>query len=330
MRRRELITFLGGAAASCVSWPITVSGQPATKRIGVLTTFAESDPEGQSSVHALVRKLRELGWMDGHNLRIDYRWGAAELGRAEALAKELIALQPELIIGCAAPAAIALWKATRSVPIVFAQVVDPVELGLVSSMARPGGNITGFTHFELTMGGKWAELLKEIAPTISRGAVIYFPDNPAAAAYLHAIEAVPASVGLQLIPIGVRDAAELERNMETFAREPNSAMIVLPNPVTQEHRAATIALAARLSLPAIYPFRYYAKNGGLLSYGVDLNDVYQRAATYVDRVLRGEKPADLPVQQPTKFELVINLKTAKALGLEVPLTLQARADEVIE
>jgi putative ABC transport system substrate-binding protein len=328
MKRREVITLLGGAAA----WPLAARAQQPDRmrRIGVVTVFRESDPEAQSQIRVLVQRLDQLGWTEGRNLRIDYRWGAAERGRARALAQELVALQPDMIVAGGGPAAFAIWQATRAVPIVFVQVVDPVALGIVASLARPGGNLTGFTHFESAIVGKWLEALKEIAPGMSRAAVIFDSDNIASAVYLRAIETVSASFSVQLTPMGVRDAAEIERAIDLFAREPNGGLSVLPGPATFEHRDLIIARAARHKLPAVYHRRLYVDGGGLMSYGVDLPDMYRRAAGYVDRVLKGAKPADLPVQAPNKFELVINLKAAKALGLDVPLQLQQRADEVIE
>jgi ABC-type uncharacterized transport system substrate-binding protein len=249
---------------------------------------------------------------------------------AQTLAQELVGLQPDVIVACAGPAAFAIVRATRSVPIVFVQVADPVELGIVPNLAHPGGNVTGFTHFELTIVGKWLQALKDVAPGIARAAIIFDPDNPASTIWLRAIETVAPSFGVQLTPTGVRDASEIERAIEMFARESNGALIVLPNPVTQLHRELTIALAARHRMPAVYPYRFYPKGGGLMSYGLDVLDMYRRSATYIDRILKGENPGELPVQAPVKFELVINLKTAKALGLTVPLIMQMTADEVIE
>ena len=329
MRRREFITLIGGAAAA---WPLAARGQqPERKRrIGILTLFTESDHEARSWTNALVQRLQELGWTDGRNLYIDYRWAADESSRAPVLAQELLKLQPDVIVACGGPAAIAIAQATHSVPIVFVQLVDPVSLGLVGNLAHPGGNVTGFTHFEPTIVGKWLQALKDVAPSVTRGAVIFDPDNPASAVWLRGVETVAPSFGMLLTPTGVRDAPEIERAIEALAREPNGALIVLPNAVTQHHRELTIALAARYRLAAIYPYRFYAESGGLMSYGFDVPDMYRRSATYVDRILRGESPGDLPVQAPTKFELIINLKTAKALGLTVPLIMQMTADEVIE
>jgi putative ABC transport system substrate-binding protein len=327
VRRREFITLLGGAAA----WPLAGHTQQRERmrRIGVLLTFTE-DHEGHSWLNALVQRLQELGWTDGRNLNIDYRWDAVESSRALMLAQELLKLQPDVVVACGGPAAIALAQATHSVPIVFVQVADPILLGIVPNLAHPGGNITGFTHFELTIVGKWLQTLKDIAPSVIRGAVIFDPDSPASGVWLRAVETVAPTFGMQLTPTGVRSVSEIERAIEAFAREPNGALIVLPNPVSQHHRELTIALAARYRLPAIYPYRFYTESGGLMSYGLDVPDMYRRSATYVDRILRGENPGELPVQAPIKFELVINLTTAKALGLSVPLIMQMTADHVIE
>ena len=326
MKRREFITLLGGAAAA---WPLAARAQQ-PMRIGVLVTFTENDPDARSLVQALVQRLGELGWRDGRNIQIDYRWAAAERSKAQVLAQELVKTRPDLIVACAGPAAVAISQVTRSIPVVFVQVIDPVALGIVRSMARPGENLTGFTHFEAAIGGKWLETLKEVAPGITRAAVLLDPDNPTFPIYLRAIEQLAPSFGLRLETAGVRDAVEIERAISAIAQEPNGALIVLPNPVAILHRALTIALAAKLHLPAVYPHTLFVKSGGLLSYGVDLVEMYRQSASYVDRIFKGEKPADLPVQAPTKYELVINLKTAKALDLDVPPSLLARADEVIE
>ena len=309
MRRREFIALVGGAAAT---WPRAARAQQPERirRIGILTIFTESDHEARSWTNALVQRLQELGWTNGQNLRIDYRWAADESSRAPMLAQELLKLQPDAIVACGGPAAIAIVQATHSVPIVFVQVVDPVSLGIVQNLARPGGNVTGFTHFELTIVGKWLQALKDLAPSVTRVAVIFDPDNPASAVWLRGVENMAPSFGMRLTPTGVRDAPEIERAIEALARESNGALIVLPNPVTQHHRELTIAFAARYCLPAIYPYRFYAESGGL--------------------ILRGESLGDLPVQAPTKFELIINLKTAKALGLTVPSSIFAAADEVID
>jgi putative tryptophan/tyrosine transport system substrate-binding protein len=329
IRRRDLLAAIGGAAF--VAWPLGARTQQPERmrRIGILLTFTE-DHEGHSWINALVQRLQELGWTDGRNLHIDYRWEANESSRALVLAQELLKLQPDVIVACGGPAILAIAQATRSVPIVFLQVVDPISLGIVPNLAHPGGNITGFTHFELTIVGKWLQTLKDIAPSVIRCAVIFDPDNPASVVWLRAVETVVPKFGMQLTRTGVHGASEIERAVEAFAREPNGALIVLPNPVTQLHRELTIALAARYRLPAIYPYRFYTESGGLMSYGFDVPDMYRRSATYVDRILKGENPGELPVQAPIKFELVINLTTAKALGLSVPLIMQMTADDVIE
>jgi putative tryptophan/tyrosine transport system substrate-binding protein len=328
MKRREFITLLGGAAA----WPLAARAQQPERirRIAVLTGFPADDSETRAWVNSLVQGLRELGWTDGQNIRIDERWAGDERTRLLALANELVELKPELIVACGGPAAAALQGATRSLPIVFVQVVDPVAFGLVASLAHPGGNITGFMHFEQSMVGKWVDVLKEAVPGITRAAVIFDPNNPASNVYLPAIETVSRSIAVQLTPTGVRDGAEIKRAIEAFAREPNGALIVLPNPVTLVHHELTIALAASHRLPAMYPYRSYPDSGGLMSYGVDLKDMYRRAAVYVDRILKGDRPADLPVQAPTKFELIVNLKTAKAMGLTIAESFLLRADEVVD
>jgi putative ABC transport system substrate-binding protein len=328
MRRREFITLLGGAA----TWPIAARGQQQNqmRRIGVLNPFAESDPEVQANVVAFRQALQKLGWTEGRNLRIEFRWGDAEAGRIRAHAKELVGLNPDVILVVTALALQPLRQETRSIPLVFTQIADPVGAGLVASLARPGGNITGFTVSEYSMAAKLLEVVKEIAPKVTRVAVILHPDQIPQVGMLRAIEAAAPSVGVQVTAGGARDVAELERAIDQFAQESNAGLIVLPNPVTLGNRKLIIALAARHRLPAAYVYRYLVAEGGLISYGVDLSEQYREAASYVDRILRGEKPSDLPVQQPTKIQLVINLKTAKALGLDVPPMLLARADEVIE
>jgi ABC-type uncharacterized transport system substrate-binding protein len=334
VRRRQFITVLGSAAAA---WPIAAAAQQRerVRTIGVLIGFDESDPEGQARVAALQKGLGTLGWTEGGNLRIEYRRFTGDPDRIRAAAAELVGLTPDVIIAYAPPAVAALRRQTRSNPMVFTQVSNPVGAGFVASMARPGGNITGFTSFELTIGGKWLEAVKEIAPKLTRSVVILNPDNPAAGGFLGAIETVAPSLGVQVFPVILRDASDPElavmaRAVDAFAREPNGGMIVLPDFVIITLRQSIIALAARNRLPTVYPFRYFAMTGGLMSYGVDQIEQSRNAASYVDRILRGAEPADLPVQTPIKFETVINLKTAKALGLEVPPSLLARADEVIE
>jgi putative ABC transport system substrate-binding protein len=329
MRRREFITLLGGAAAS---WPLAARAQQPdrVRRIGVLMSFSESDPDAQALLSAFVQALPALGWTDGRNVRIDTRWAGGEANQLKAHAVELVSLKPDAILVAGTLGLLALRQETRSIPIVFVQVGDPVESGLVASLAHPGGNITGFTTFEHAIGGKWLALLKEIAPRIGRVAVILNPENATHPGLLRAIETLAPSSGVQVTPVRVRDAGDIERAVNAFAPGPDPGLIVLPDAVTLVHRDLIIALAARYRLPATYPIRSFAMSGGLISYGYVAADLYRRAALYVDRILRGASPADLPIQAPTKFELVINLKTAKALGLDVPWFLQQRADEVIE
>jgi putative ABC transport system substrate-binding protein len=329
MKRREFITLLGGAAAT---WPLTARAQQPDRmrRIGYVTSNAESDPEPQLWVAAFRKGFEELGWTDGRNVRIDYRFGGGDPTLVPKLVKELIALRPEVIVAATTPAATAVRQQTLSIPVVFVQVPDPVAAGFVTNLARPEGNITGFTNFEFSIGGRWLQAIKECAPGVSRVAVVFDPANPSWAAYLRTIEAAAPSFNVQLTPVGVSNVEEIETNITSFAREPHGALVVLPSAVTTLHRGPTIAMAARHRLPAVYPYRFFVTNGGLMSYGVDVPGLYKQAASYVDRLLKGAKPADLPVQLPTKFELVINLKTAKALGLDVPQTLLGRADEVIE
>ncbi len=329
MRRRDFIALAGAAAA----WPLAARAQqPAAdvRRIGVLSPFAESDPEVQANVTAFRQSLQKLGWTEGRNLRIDYRWGSADPERIRAQAIELVGLKPDVILVSTALALQPLQRETRSIPIVFTQITDPVGSGFVASLANPGGNITGFTPAEFSMFGKQLEVLKEAAPQVTRVAVILNPDQKPQAGMWRAIEAAAPSFGVRLTAAGVRNSGEIERAVDSFAREPNGGLIVLPNPVNEGSRKLIITLAARHRLPAVYAFPFFVRDGGLISYGVDLVDQYRQAAAYVDRIFKGEKPAELPIQQPTKFELVINLKTAKALGLDLPWFLQQRADEVIE
>jgi putative tryptophan/tyrosine transport system substrate-binding protein len=329
MRRREFVALLGGAA---VGWPLAPRAQPSerVRRVGFLSVFAESDPEGQAWIRELIQRLQELGWVNDRNVQIDFRFGGADARRLATLASELVELRPDIIFAVATNAAAALRQQTLSIPIVFVQVADPVGQGFVTNLARPEGNITGFTHFEFSIGGKWLQVLRECAPGVSAVAVVFDPNLPTWAPYLRSIETAAPTFGVRLTPAGVSDAADIEQRIAAFAREPKGALVVLPSPVTIQHRQSIIAATARHRLPAVYPYRFFTVNGGLMSYGVDVPDLYKRAASYVDRILKGEKPADLPVQAPTKYELVINLKTAKALGLEVAPTLLARADEVIE
>jgi putative tryptophan/tyrosine transport system substrate-binding protein len=329
MRRREFITLLGGAG---MAWPLGARAEQAdsARHIGFLSAIHESDPEAQGWIKEFTQRLQELGWADGRNIRIDVRYGAADAMRISTAATELVELHPDVIIAGGLPAAAALRQQTLFIPIVFVHVADPVSGGFVTNLARPEGNITGFTNFEFSIGGKWLQLLKDCAPAVSRIAVVFDPTNPSWAAYLRTIEAIAPSFGIKLTPAGVRDATEIKQRIAAFAREPNGAAVVFPSPVTIQHREAIIAAAAEHRLPAMYPYRVFTVDGGLMSYGALLLDTYGRAASYADRILRGAKVAELLVQQPTKYELVINLKTAKALGLEVPATLLATADETIE
>jgi putative tryptophan/tyrosine transport system substrate-binding protein len=327
MRRREFITLIGSAS---VAWSIAARAQEPKRRIGVLMSMAEEDPEGQARVRAFVDGLQQLGWTDGHNVRIDIRWAGnpADTGKYAA---ELVALAPDVIFAPVSATVAALQRITRSVPIVFGSVIDPVGAGFVASLARPGGNTTGFSGFEYSLSGKWLELLKELAPNVTRVAVVRDSSLAAGIAQYAAIQALaPQSLGVELTPIDVQDPSEIERAITAFAREQNGGLIVTASSAAARHRKLIIALALQHRLPNVYGFRYYVTSGGLASYGPDIIDVHRRAAAYVDRVLKGEKPADLPVQAPTKYELAINLKTAKALGITVPQTVLGRADEVIE
>jgi putative ABC transport system substrate-binding protein len=329
MRRREFITLLGSAAA----WPVAARAQQPERmrRIGVLMHLPENDPETQARVRALLEGLQQLGWTDGRNVRIDYRFGAADVERSRRYAAELIALAPDVIQASGTGPVAALQQASRTVPIVFVQIPDPVNAGFVESLSRPGGNATGFTVWEeFGTSGKWLELLKEVAPHVTRVAVLRDPTVPAGIGQTGAIQSVAPSLGMQVSPVGVRDSGEIERSISAFAREANGGLIVLGAPLAIMQRDLISALAIRYRLPAVYPVRLFVEAGGLMSYGSNSIDPYRRAAAYVDRILKGEKPADLPVQNPTKFELVINLKAARALGLEIPPALLARADEVIE
>ena len=327
MTRRDFITLLGAAAAA---WPLAARAQPERmRRVGVLNPFAENDPE-HTNVAAFRQALEKLGWTNGGNVQIDYRWGGAEPARIRAQAKEIVAFKPDVILVSTALALQPLLQETRSIPMVVTRILDPVGAGFVASLARPGGNLTGFTVAEFSLFGKLVEVLKEIAPQVTRVAVLLHPDQVPQTRMLQAVEAAAKSIGVQVTAAGARDPAAVERAVNEFAREPGGGLIVFPNAVTEGNRKLIIAIAAQHRLPAAYGFRYFVADGGLVSYGVDLADQYRQAASYVDRILRGEKPADMPVQQPTKFELVLNLKTAKTLGLDVPPTLLVRANEVIE
>jgi putative ABC transport system substrate-binding protein len=326
MRRREFITLLGGAAAA---WPLAAGAQERLRHIGILMGIA-NDQEGQRRIAAFRQGLQELGWTEGRDVGFEYRWGAGDIDSIRAQAAQLIALRPDLIMANSTIVAKVMKQETQAIPIVFVQVADPVRDGIVTSLARPGGNITGFTGFEYTMGGKWLETLKEVAPAVARVAILHHPQDSNWPGFLTAIERGAPSFGVQLAPTGVSDAGEIESAIDAFAKSANGGLLVLPTPVTNHHRKLIFAMAARHRLPAIYPFRFFAADGGLVAYGFDPIDPFRRAASYANRILKGEKPADLPVQAPIKYELVINLKTAKALGLEIPPTLLARADEVIE
>ena len=327
MTRRAFITLLAGAAA----WPLAAGAQQPERirRVGVLMNLTADDPEAPGRVAAFAQGLGELGWTIGRNVRIDYRWGANDPDRGRRYADELIALVPDVILASGSTAVRPLLQVTRT-SIVFVQVTDPVGLGLVASLARPGGNATGFMLYEYGMSGKWLELLKELAPRVARAGVLRDSSSPGGIGQFAAIQAVAPSMGMELSPLDVRDAGEIERVIALFGRSSDGGLIVTGSALAAAHRKLIVALAARHRLPAVYPFRYFATSGGLISYGPDTTDPFRRAAGYVARILNGEKPGDLPVQAPTKYELVINLKTAKALGLEVPPTLLARADEVIE
>ena len=328
MRRRELITLIGGAAAA---WPLAARAEQSERmrRIGVLLPLTADDPEAKERNAIFEQSLHQLGWTVGRNLQIDYRLAGGTADPIRRSAAELVALAPDVIMTFGSLTIGPVQQATRTIPIVFVNVADPVGAGIVQSLARPGGNATGFTNFEYSMSGKWVELLKQIAPPVTRAVVLRDSTSAAGMGQFGAIQSVAQSLGIELTPVGVRDIDEIERGVSAFARSANGGLIVTAGG-TGFRRELIIGLASRHKLPAVYPFRYYAVDGGLITYGPDTHDPIRRAAVYVDRVLRGEKPADLPVQQPTKFELAINLKTAKALGLTVPPMLLTRADEVIE
>ena len=331
MNRRKFITLLGGTSAA---WPLAARAQQPerVRRIGVLMGYADSDPAARSFIAAFVRGLEESGWTDGRNVRIEYRWAVGDVEQMRTFAKELVALQPDVILANTTPVTLALHRATRTIPIVFAIVSDPVSEGLVASLSRPGGNITGFINMEASMGGKWLELLKEIAPGVKRAAIMFNPDTaPGRGSYfLGSFEAAAQSLAVEPIMAAVRSDADIERVITDLTREPGGGLVASSDGFILVHRASLVSLTARHKVPAIYGSQVSPKAGGLLAYGADNLDIFRRAAPYVDRILRGAKPADMPVQVPTKFELVINLKTASALGLTVPPQLLARADEVIE
>jgi ABC-type uncharacterized transport system substrate-binding protein len=326
MKRREFISLLGAAAA----WPLAAHAQERVRRIGVLSNPGPDDAEMQTRNAVFVQALQDLGWTVGHNLHIDYRWSHGDADRLRAHAVELAALGPDVLLATSGVSILPLVQASRSVPIVFAQTIDPVGLGVVESLSRPGGNITGFTQFEYGIVAKWLELLKQIAPNVTRAAVLRDPFDPAGIGQWAAMQSVAPVFGVELSVVNVRDSDAIETGVMKIANSANAGLLVTASAPGNVHRNLILRLAAQYRLPSVYPYRYFVAAGGLLCYGPDTIDQYRRAAGYVDRILRGEKPANLPVQAPTKYELVINLKTAKALGIEIPPTLLARADEVIE
>ncbi len=329
MKRRQFIGLLGGAAA----WPVAARAQRSdrVRRIGMLNTLAEDDPQGQQQEQTLLQSLQELGWKRGTNLEVDLRWGASNNERIQMIAKELVAAQPDVIQVTTTPGTAAVLRETRTIPVVFSIVSDPVGAGFVASLPHPGGNATGFINIESSMGGKWLELLKEVAPHVSRVTLLFDPTTgPQANYYQEPIEAAARSLAIALKSAPVGDVAAIETEIAATVQERDTGLVVFPDIFTFTHRDLIVSLANRRNLPAVYPFTVFASAGGLVSYGVDLLDLQRRAAGYVDRILKGTKPEDLPVQLPTKFELAVNLKTAKALGLTIPESLLARADEVIE
>jgi putative ABC transport system substrate-binding protein len=329
VRRRKFITLLGGAAA----WPLAAHAQQAQemRHVGALLVLGENDPQNEALLRAFHEELQKLGWEPGRNVQIEYRFAGSDEHRLRTGAAELVGKRPDVLFTAGTPALVALSRETRSLPIVFVQVSDPVKLGLVASLARPGGNITGFVTVESAFAGKWLELLRDTAPGRNRVSVILDPDNPSQLGlYFQGVEAAAPALGMQLTRADVRSADDIERAIEAIAQQPNGALVVVPTAVTTLNRDLIIALAARYRLPAIYPYRIFAVSGGLISYGVDLPDSYRQAASYVGRILKGAKPGDLPVQLTSKFELVVNLKTAKALGLTIPEPFLQHADEIIE
>ena len=328
MKRRNFMSLLGGAAA----WPFAARAQQPEpmRRVGVLMQIAEGDAESKIQVAEFLRELRELGWVVGRNVKLDTRWAGGDSDRIRKYAAELVALAPDVVLASGGTVVGALQQASRTVPIVFVNVTDPIGRGYVASLAEPGGNATGFTSFEFGIGGKWLELLKQIAPGVARVAVLRDPVITAGMGYLAAIHALAPSFGVEVSPVDVRVKSDMERAIAAFARTPNGGLIITPDPAAIAHREVIIALASQYRLPAIYPFRYFAAEGGLISYGPSAIEQLRRAANYADRILKGEKPGNLPVQAPIKFELAISLKTAKALDVAVPQTLVSRADELIE
>jgi putative ABC transport system substrate-binding protein len=328
INRRETIALLGGATAL----PLAARAQQGARirRIGVLLPYDENDPEPKRRVSAFTQALADLGWTDGRNVRMDLRWTGADINRIRALAQELVGLRPDIILASTTAVTAALQGETRTIPIVFATVADPVASGIVARLDRPNGNITGFATNEATLAGKWLELLSEIAPGLKRAAIMFNPDLPPVSAYLPSLETAARSLKVVAITAPVHSDAEIETSIIALEREPGGGLVVMPDAFTFVHRAPIISAAARSNVPAVYSQSYYVRDGGLLSYGVDPVDTFRRSATYVDRILRGEKPGDLPVQFPTKFEMVVNRKAATALGLAIPPSILLRADEVIE
>jgi ABC-type uncharacterized transport system substrate-binding protein len=328
MKRRDFITLIGGV----VAWPLAVRAQQTdrVRRIGMLIHYAQTDREGQARMTAFLDTLQTLGWSDGRNMRIEYRWSAGDAGREKVSAAELVRSTPDVIVVAGWTALAELQTLTRTIPIVFTQVSDPVGSGFVAGLARPGANISGFQNFEPAMGGKWLGVLKEAVPNMRRAAVIFGSDSVVTAALLRAAEAVASALAIEVTAIDLHAGVEIERAIATFASQPDGGLIVTPHPSVIPNRGSIILLAARHRLPAVYPFRYFVTEGGLMSYGPDQIHQWRGAATYVDRILRGQKPDELPVQAPAKYELVINLKTANVIGLNIPPTLPLRADEVIE
>ena len=329
MKRREFITLLGGAT---VTWPLAARGQQSerARRIGILMGFAENDEVWQAYLASFRRSLKDLGWVEDRNIRFDYRFAGDSPERTRAAAEELVALAPDLIFVSTNPALSATMEATRIIPVVFTWVSDSVGSGYVASLAHPGGNVTGFHNFEPAFGGKWLEVLKEVAPSVRRVAVLHVPEISANLALLRATETASKALGITVIPAAARNAGDVERVLAAFAREPDGGLIVTPSPLTGTRRDVIIGMARKLALPAVYSFGFYSASGGLVSYGIDQLELVRGAASYVDRILRGANAGELPVQLPTKYQLVVNLKTAKTLGLDIPPTLLARADEVIE
>jgi putative tryptophan/tyrosine transport system substrate-binding protein len=328
MKRRNFITLLGGAMAA---WPLAARAQQSERlrRVGVLIGVAD-DAQGQARLAAFRKGMQDLGWSEGRNIRFDIRFSEGDSGRARAYAAELLALAPDAILANTAPVVSALQQQTRTIPIVFVQVLDPVSSGFVESLARPGGNVTGFSGYDFGLGVKWLELLKDVAPNVTKVCVLRDPTIPGGSGALGAIQAVASSLKVELVPVDVREEVSIQRGLAASAGVINGGLIVAANPGASVHRDLIVALAARYRLPAVYPYRFFATSGGLISYGSDNLAEWRQAASYVDRILKGANPADLPVQQPTKYELVVNLKTAKTLGLEIPSSVLARADEVIE